>query len=358
MSSANESWVDVWKLVIRLVAFGMTFVAIAEVCFRLFIPASVDPIPYYDEATQLYRYRNRDSGVFRRGRLSQVQVPWEVNDLGCVSGEDYGAGDYGDFHRVLLIGDSFIEGLHVEWRDHVASQLQELDPLSKTKVFAFGFSARPFSEHPAVARAANRLSPQTIMCFLTYGDIYISLTQFRRQARSHQLSIDKHAITEVAPDTTVSHVGAVRKFARQSALLRYLVWGRGYLPFRQPVETRDLSAFDDSLQLVCDYVVGHLVEENPNANIVFVVDANQHGIQSSPRECPPSLGAVSKLRIAAEGHNQVYICDLNEYFYSHFMATGKPFSYSGAGHWNQYAHRLAAEYVHQFLAVNDLLPKR
>lgn len=102
------------RLLFRLIAFGMGTVSafvIAEVALRLFVDQEGKRMATYDE-TLGWRGRPNAGGTYIR-KVDDIRVPFHYNNLGFRD-DDVEPKQEGD-RRLLMLGDSFIENLEVQY---------------------------------------------------------------------------------------------------------------------------------------------------------------------------------------------------------------------------------------------------
>ena len=102
------------RLAFTLIAIGLSTVlaaCLAEVALRLFIDQEAKRLATYDE-TLGWRGRPHGNGVYVR-KIDNIRVPFHYNNLGFRD-EDISQKPP-NVHRILMLGDSFIESLEVEY---------------------------------------------------------------------------------------------------------------------------------------------------------------------------------------------------------------------------------------------------
>lgn len=102
------------RLAFTLITIGLSTViaaCLAEVALRLFIDQEAKRLATYDEILG-WRGRPHGSGVYVR-KIDNIRVPFHYNNLGFRD-EDLGQKPP-NVRRILMLGDSFIESLEVEY---------------------------------------------------------------------------------------------------------------------------------------------------------------------------------------------------------------------------------------------------
>ena len=99
---------------------------IAELFFRVVIPASNPPKACFDENELLYKFcPNQGSGVMTIGKKASIRTRWRVNNYGWNSDIDYCQEK--SLPRIAIIGDSFIEAFQVDLKKsyHIIKKILE-----------------------------------------------------------------------------------------------------------------------------------------------------------------------------------------------------------------------------------------
>lgn len=102
------------RLLFPMIALGLGTLCAGiacEVCLRLFVDQEAKRLATYDK-TIGWRGRPGGDGVYIR-KVDNIRVPFHYNNLGFRD-EDVGPKQNGG-RRLLLLGDSFIENLEVEY---------------------------------------------------------------------------------------------------------------------------------------------------------------------------------------------------------------------------------------------------
>jgi len=161
------------KLIFRLVALAMaTLVSITagEVLLRIFVDPEVKRLASYDE-TIGWRGRPHGSGIYIR-KIDDIRVPFRYNNLGFRD-EDVGPKP-ADRHRIMMLGDSFIENLEVEYSKTFPFLLEKLVTArlpnwEVTVVGSQGYSTA--QELLAFRRFHELVSPDVVLlCFYCGND--------------------------------------------------------------------------------------------------------------------------------------------------------------------------------------------
>src|SRR6266498_273429 len=94
--------------VFLLVFFG-------EVFFTYVIRAAQQPWGYYDPTDKIARFAvEQREGVYTIGRFAEQRARWRINNAGWNSDIDYVSADKRSKPLIAVIGDSYIEAMHVD----------------------------------------------------------------------------------------------------------------------------------------------------------------------------------------------------------------------------------------------------
>ncbi len=160
------------KWIMRLSASALGTVvalAIAEVGLRLFVDQETKRLAVYDPDLG-WRGRPGGRGVYIRS-ADDIRVPFRYNNLGFRD-EDVGAKAENE-RRLMLVGDSFIENLEVEYPRTfpalIEAGLQERpDPWSVATVGSQGYSTA--QELRAFRKYAGQVDPDWVLLFFYCGN--------------------------------------------------------------------------------------------------------------------------------------------------------------------------------------------
>ena len=355
--TANSSF-RALRFAVRCALFVLLFVLVAELFFRFVIPARELAFTTQDPQFMVLHY-DRDaaaSGLATSGRFAQQRSHWHVNNYGWNSAVDYQPADERDKPAAVIIGDSYIDGFYVNWRDHVASRLQAASGDS-LEVYSLGVSGSSLSQQINVARyAKHHLDPDIYIFLITANDVEESLYKGSGKPLGLQLEVQDGEITEIEPRTYTP--SRIRRLARYSALVRYLTLNANFSPGRRapPAEPEAESKPESevSLQPVVSYVFQRLREELPDATLLFMTDGNRKALyETFPKRPPPLDDQVYVEQAAAE--ISAYSLDLNDAFFEDYRAHGERLNYAHDFHWNPRANAVAADALYEVLSAQSRL---
>ena len=353
-SDTAKSGFRALKFAVRCALFVLLFVLVAELFFRFVIPARELAFTTQDPQFMVLHY-DRDaaaSGLATSGRFAQQRSRWHVNNYGWNSAVDYRPASERDKPAAVIIGDSYIDGFYVNWRDHVASRLQAVSG-DRLEVYSLGVSGSSLAQQINVARYAKHyLSPDIYIFMITSNDVEESLAAKSNNPYRLRLEVQKGEITEIAPRTYTP--SRIRRLARYSALVRYLTLNANFSPGRRapPAEPEAESGSETPLQPVVSYIFQRLREELPDATLVFMTDGNRKALYEMFPERPPSIDDQAYVEQAA-AEVGAYSLNLNDAFFENYRAHGERLNYVHDFHWNPRANAVAADALYELLSAES-----
>ncbi len=342
---------------------------ISELVFTFAIPASTLPEALFDSADRILRYDpdGRRRGLFTAGRWAQQRGRWQINNAGWNSEIDYKPAGERERPLIALIGDSFVEGLHVDVDETIAAVLRRrLGPA--WDVYGFGMSGASLSQYLLMSRyVARHFAPEVMVFIIIHNDLNESLRELIPQDHMLQVSLADGAFSEVAPKPY--RPSPVRRLLRRSALVRYVTLnarlaqfvsriasGGEKRPFRSNVEVEALASERELITRATSFLVGRLRDENPERDLVFVMDALRPDIYAGTLDESP-LAWMNDLMAAVCREHAVTFIDLTPPFLAHYRERGEAFNSRIDSHWNEVGHRVAAEVLAERLKTLAILDR-
>ena len=323
-----------------------------EVIFRV-LPTS-SPIefqPISSEVEILRFYPNQET-TFALGANFYKVTKKSTNNYGFYSSYDYFAKSKPD---ILIIGDSFVEATQISNKDTIGEILQFENP--GLTVYQLGVPGVPLSQFIQMIRYGKKeFLPQHYAVIVTGNDFDESLCSYRKKDGTWCFS-DDYELTFVP----FHGYSKVRKIAKKSAFLRYLVFhisldwrniaakfnafntGITVAPeFAANTERFKSKETVDASRSVVDQFFKELEELNLSKNITIIIDADRDDIYRNVQ----SISFFNELRTylidSARLHGVSYV-DMDPIFREDFLAFGEAFNFPTDGHWNERAHRLASQ---------------
>lgn len=161
------------RVLFPLLTIGLSLLLamlVGEIALRLFVDQEAKRLATYD-ATLGWRGRPHGDGVYIR-KIDNIRVPFHYNNLGFRD-EDVAAKP-SDSRRVLLLGDSFIENLEVEYQQTFPALLEQrlADRAPPSDVVAVGSQGYSTSQELLAFRRYQPLvaADVVLLCFYCGND--------------------------------------------------------------------------------------------------------------------------------------------------------------------------------------------
>lgn len=322
-----------------------------------------DTSPYFHgEPNRAFVFsRDWDFSLVNRGRL---------NAQGYVNDRDYDPSATGPL--LAVIGDSMIEALMVPFEDTVHGRLaRQLE--GRARVYSFAFSGAPLSQYLAWAKhAVESYHANALAIFVMSNDFDESIGRYARKPGFYQYertgpgSDWNWVRNDYASSEWLDVVNA-------SSLLQYL-YRNVRITSAERLKDALMTAFTrasdkqaskgrseangavdgesdklvESRQIV-DRFLHDIVQmtELPPDRILFVVDGPRGRIyRGLPRESGKDYGTEMLSYFMAAARAQGFeVIDMYEVFEADFAVHHRSFQFPTDGHWNSYAHGMAAKSV-------------
>lgn len=367
------------NLVLVLASLAVAGLLLEFVVFRLVLVAA--DLPRAAFVHGVIRHQPGQTGIFRI--RDEVCARWRINAQGWNSGHDqYGAKPDGVF-RVAVVGDSYVEGLHVDVEAGLAEDLEGLLGPGY-EVYRFGISGAPASQYLHMLRTVVAdADPDLVVVNLVHNDLDES---WRFQPGVYTSAFLK---LEVRDGAVVREIPPRPwrppwyEFLRRSATWRYLgvrqqvsfsilrnrLLGRDQavryeanveVAAPRPDNTKpDPAMANDRAAL--DYLfakMAGLARERGFALLLLMdgVRAPVEAGHAGPWDYASGALALNRLVLDAAGRAGLACLDLHPVFAADFAANGHAFSFPHDAHWNAYAHQLVARTVLRWMTGQGLAP--
>lgn len=346
------------RFLLQLVAFLTLFLGSAELLLRTLVPASRAPLMGWDDAFGVMHPNPKvaTDGVYTIGRVVLDRVPWHINAQGWNAPEDYAPAAPGDSPLVAVVGDSYVQGLHVTHDQHVASQLREALGGS-ARVYRFGFAGAALTDYVRlIALAEERYAPDAVVVLVVEDDIKEAVENLGRIGKINQL-VEGDGGGFAWREARTYRPNKWRRRIRNSALVRYLLFNAkvdlrmGGAPPPPPSAQELAAAQAESERLqprAAAFLVERLAEAAAGKPVVMMVDGPRAGFVAG--EAPPELPELGWLRAAAAAHPSVTVHTLSPAMFS-LWERGVPLDTHGDPHWSPAGHALVAQEAATALAT-------
>ena len=340
---------------------------VLELCFRFLVPSSNLPYTYFDPVEKILRFdpAGPREGVCTRGKLAQQRGRWRINDEGWNSTREYMPAATRRRSLVSIIGDSYVEALSVDVDKTLSMMLGERLG-NNWEVYGFGMSGASLSQYLNVSRyVARRFAPDIMVFVVLHNDFDESVAELGRKPYFLQLAIAGDTVREIMP--VAYEASSIRRTMAKSALARYLwfnlraqrildadYWQPRKPKFNANIDVKAVSRRREVIQRATDYVVNHIVLENPDVTVVFMMDGPRRDIYEDRLQESDVLWLHDMIGQSCAAHGALFI-DLSEPFQDAYRTEKKKFNTEYDFHWNELGHELAATTLYEHLKAGDLL---
>ena len=365
---------------------GVTVVLAAlELTFWILPVREATPRLSPNGSDRITRFRPNEQRRYSAGWDFYLVNEMRTNNAGWVSDIDYER--TADTPLVAMVGDSYVQGDQVPWRDTCHGRLaRRLD--DAIRVYSFGINGAPLSQYLAYAEhARDSYRPVALVIPIIENDFDQSLRWMTRSSR-HALFFlfEEQADGElslVAPGAAVatSPLQSLRQWVnRNSRLVRYRSYHAGETlrrmydekrrndpnaagtpgdPFR---ETDPAVAHADRV-LASQRAVNAFLRMLPErsgldpAQIVFVVDGIRpyRYTEGWEHRWDGSYHDVMRRHFMDQARADGYeVIDMQPVFVNHHRSHRQPFNWLRDNHWNALGHGLCAEQLGRSQALHRL----
>lgn len=289
-----------------------------------------------------------------------------TNAQGFVSDFDYQMDDTRPL--IAVIGDSFIEGMMVPFKDTVQEHLhKDLD--DKFRVYNFAIGGSPLSEYLAFAEyARDNYHPGFVIVNVVLNDFDESLPEYKNKPRFQYFVADDAG--NLTPQLIADyHPSLIKELLSRSALVRYLyfhlyisnIFNRIDFAVRQdkvktPAAglTKSKESPDDRKtelsKLATDAFLRLLPQRSglSKNRILIVVDGVRDGIYSGTvnEKMKKTLFGNMRTYLINNARQQGFeVLDLQPVFEKHYAEHGQIFDFGTDAHWNALAHGIVAQEI-------------
>lgn len=349
---------------------GVSFLLVAEVAFRIFLPVS--DIPYW-QADPVLGYRHHP-GIEGRFVSRHYNSRFRLNNRGWNSLKDYSERKGEGVGRVAIVGDSFVEALQVDVGEAFGEVLERLlrQEGKPVEVYSYGISgASTAYAHDLLHLEVLRDRPDCVIYLFFDNDLQDSVTFLGSHQRwGPRYDLDPGGTLHRTPSRTYEP----RLFSRtlsHLALFRYFWINRGLGTFGQtgggwgrvlgmrPAGAEGVKGTDSPTaqewqrgwQVIGD-LVGEMAAATRPAGAGFLVVNRPDSANFYPTGSSGQINLSEKqLAELAAAHDFSFV-DLRPWFSRDWEAKHEPFEFAGDSHWNRHGHEVAAR------ALKDLLLER
>jgi len=334
--------------IIKILGFGIVWFLAAELFFRWVVPACDPPRVIQDpEYGILLCDRDaKQSGIFSAGRMAEIRCKWAINAQGWLSNVDYTPRSRRTKPCIAIVGNSYIQGHHVEIEENVCAVLREV--LNETHaVYNLGTSGANFAQFLLTTKYASKaLAPEIIVYFVTQGDLAASLLNYSAPGSSNLKFVRENTVFQEVPPPRHQQ-GRLKRMILRSSLARYLLHN-AKLQVALLGHQRAAGSPPplDDLDSIADHLIQQMSCAAPESRLLFVVDADRKSIYRDPTTTRiRSSAAVQK----ACSQYDVMFVDMTHSFSTAHSETGKKFDFKHDYHLNAYGHEQLARTIADIL---------
>jgi hypothetical protein len=352
------SWTrNLKNLVAYLIYLGFTVAVILELIFRVLpttTPLFLTPVTSQDD---ILRHEPDKTTTFSKGVDFYDVVQKSTNNYGFYSSNDYVANSEPD---IMVIGDSYVEASQMLNEDSLGEVIAQLEP--GLNVYQMGVSGVPISQYIKMMEyAQNEFAPSAYILVFVGNDFDESLCTVR--IKEGTWCFDEDQELQFYPFLGYS---TQRKLARSSAFMRYLVF---HLNFNWRTLLSRIGGADAGMSAANKYA-GNTTRTKPREitaqsigvidqffesvdsmglsdKVTIILDTDRSDIYANEKT-DSYFREMRQATIKAALENSVRVIDMDVIFREDYQTNGEIFEYPTDGHWNERAHRLAAEaYLNQ-----------
>jgi hypothetical protein len=306
---------------------------------------AADPSPGWPA----YRLTPHSRYTYSEGWNLQNVRYGSINNMGFAAPFDYVPGSSG----IVVIGDSFIEGLMNEYSSRLQGQLDGL-LVHPRAIFNFGYSGTSLTDYLGMSGlVGSRFKAQWLIVLVVPGDF---VDGFHAGPGSFYWSRGDGVPVHLVPDERER--SSLRKWLRTLAIVRY---AKGQLgasvqtlihtrPVRQVTActSQHLESGDDKLiQSFMQYLPATI--DLPPSRIILIFDPDVHpgppqSLRGGRSTCPTRDGMARALLAQIAENSGAHVIDMAPIFAAYYRATGQRVDHADS-HWNGTGHWLAAREV-------------
>ncbi|CDG84619.1 hypothetical protein GJA_4009 [Janthinobacterium agaricidamnosum NBRC 102515 = DSM 9628] len=301
-----------------------------------------------DAATPFSRYLPEQKYVYSFGWALDNARRGQTNLQGFTN-----SADFKDDARVLVIGDSFIESLMLDYPDTVQGRL---DHALGGAVYAASSSGNGLADSlDVLAYYVPRIHPRNVVLFVEPNDLSDILAPAVRGHSNFEVShgavrVVHQAYTEPKAKLLVSRSALARYIYYSLRLPDWLSskWRSLGRPAAASVAAAAATGPDPARGAAVEYYLNRLqaLGAASGINFVFLVDGDRKALYGPGQVAPGWHGDDRQFFIASAEKHGYKVADMQPVFAAHWAARQERMDFLPMdGHWNPVAHALAAQQV-------------
>lgn len=342
------------NLGVSLGAIVTTLLVFELIVFRFLLPGSDLPWNAYSDG--LIRYAPNQTGVWRV--RNEIAAPYSINAQGWNSGfGDYALQRRSGVERIVVIGDSYVEGLQVPHDESLAEQISSVMIAAgqPAEVYRFAISGAPMSHYLYIAEhEVPKYRPDWIVVVVVDND-YEESFRFRPGRYTSaflKLHTENGRVTgEIPPTPWAASWGDL---FRQLAIMRFLAFRWQLKPERlsaaifpdaraQPVDP------DADIKAATRYTIARLddVARKMGAKLLIVVNGDAGAVYAGAGET--RARELNRITEEAAAASKASFLDLDPVFATDWRVNRQMLNFQSDGHWNPRAHWLAGAAIARYI---------
>lgn len=292
----------------------------------------------------------RDGGQDR----DAIRARFHANSAGFNNLQTYSKTRQSGKYRIAVIGDSFVEALHVDPDRALSAVLaRELERLGlHVEVYSFGISGFGTAQiYNLIMKYVLSYSPDAIVYLFIANDVpdsspFVGGSQWTQQ---YDLAANGEL---VALPFEKYRLSPYRKVLKRSSLFRYIYYQRRLSetiqtwrssPGPDTQQEGPSSEEEDKSWLIVDLLLQNLNRKLAEAGVPWLLVWQG--------DADPNYRANAKQRLGAiAGRQKIDYFDLSKDFSEDYGVHGRWFRIKGDGHWNEDGHRVAGGSLARVLA--------
>ncbi len=294
-------------------------------------------------------------------RTPELQVPVTINSLGLRDIErDYQKLE-GVF-RILLLGDSFTEGLQVPWEQTFGVQLERVlneQSLKTVEVINAGVSKfGTDNELLFYQYEGMKYQPDLVILLFFYNDVHDNVEDpYFALEDGRLIPVEPKPLQPLGPMGQLSgwlwdHFEFFRLLKIVGSVLQVAMQTGGKIG--DPIEAIFLAEATAEMEYawsLTSALMGKIEHETAlhGAQFLLVGIADRNALSSRNDPLGEQLASVNQRLAEISRDNSLDYVDLLPGFQDSFLLNGELLFWPGDGHWNATGHRLAAEIVSTYL---------
>ena len=343
----------------RVVLFGIFALLGLELFFRLGMHAKEYPRGMQDSNTGISSFDVSwiKEGYNSFGSLCKPMGHWSINNEGWNRIFDYSSRNDFSRPRIAILGNSYIEGWAADVESHIDAELYQLFN-GNIDIYAFGISGATFAQYlgmlPYIETTFN---PDVYLLMLSGFGIERSLDSSISPYRFYLEEVDSNLV--LAPPRAVYRQNRLGRVFFRSALARYLKLNKQIFSEGLNVDIEEMVVSGEVLGGVSRqnlragvFFLESFAHQLPGDKIIFFADGNREAVYSGSSDYTMGLD-YQILEELLDSDSRFELIDLTSVMANDYSQNGIRFSRDYDPHWNNHAHKIAAEalfpYVHSAL---------